>query len=192
MAIVRIDGYPEARYDREHWGTHNSQGPHLESSMGVHALLTVTHYLPSCHNHADPRCLSFRSQVATRELRSRHYVTMPNWTNKRSGLRKLITRAGPCGLGVLVLLAPLRLTTEVYLARETLVVVLVSTISTGIITVMAAAFLLCQELVRQLPVWSKSAVVQIAKLILQLRPSDDDQSAADTDLVEVVVTKHPV
>ena len=28
MAIVRIDGYPEARYDRK--GTLNPQGPHLE------------------------------------------------------------------------------------------------------------------------------------------------------------------
>src|SRR5580692_1351932 len=117
--------------------------------------------------------------------------TMPNGTNKRAGLRKLITRAWPCGLGVLVLLAPLRLATKVYLARETLVVVLVLAISAGIITVMAVAFVLCQEVVHQLPVWSKFAVVQITRLILQLRPPHDNQSAASTKLVEVAVTKHP-
>src|ERR1700693_4800414 len=84
--------------------------------------------------------------------------TMPNGTNQRAGLRKLISRAWPCGLGVLVLLAPLRLATKVYLAREILVVVLVLAISSAIITVMAVAFVLCQEVVRQLPVWSKFAI----------------------------------
>ena len=116
---------------------------------------------------------------------------MPNGTNKRAGLRKRMSRAWPCGLGVLVLLALLRLTTKVYLARETLVVLLVLAISVAIITVMVVAFVLCQEVVRQLPVWSKSAVVQIAKLILQLRPPHDDQKAAAAALVEVAVTKHP-
>lgn len=90
-----------------------------------------------------------------------------------------------------MLLAPLRLATKVYLARETLVVVLVLAISAGIITVMAVAFVLCQEVVHQLPVWSKFAVVQITRLILQLRPPHDNQSAASTKLVEVAVTKHP-
>jgi hypothetical protein len=116
---------------------------------------------------------------------------MSNGTNKRVGLRKLISRAWPCGLGVLVLLAPLRLASKVYLAREILVVVLVLAISSAIITVMAVAFVLCQEVVRQLPVWSKLAVVQIAKLMLLLHPPHEDQSAADTELVAVAVTKHP-
>jgi hypothetical protein len=116
---------------------------------------------------------------------------MSKGTNKRAGLRKLISRAWPCGLGVLVLLAPLRLATKVYLARETLVVVLVLAISAGIITVMAVAFVLCQEVVRRLPVWSKFAVVQIAKLILQFCLPHDDRGAADTELVEVAATNHP-
>src|SRR5580693_10286966 len=115
---------------------------------------------------------------------------MSKGTNKRAGLRKLISRAWPCGLGVLVLLAPLRLATKVYLVRETLVVVLVLAISAGIITLMAVAFVLCQEVVRQLPKWSKLAVVQFAKLIFQLRPPHDNQSAAETEFVEVAVTKH--
>jgi hypothetical protein len=131
--------------------------------------------------------LSVRTQLPDNRDRD----TMSNGTNKRVGLRKLITRAWPCGLGVLVLLAPLRLATKVYLARETLVIVLVLAISAGIITVMAVAFVLCHEVVRQLPVWSKLALAQIAKLILQLRPPHDNQSAADTELVEAVVTKHP-
>jgi hypothetical protein len=115
---------------------------------------------------------------------------MPNGINKRAGLRKLVTRAWPCGLGVLVLLAPLRLATKVYLARETLVIVLVLAISAGIITLMAVAFVLCQEVVRQLPKWSKVALVQFAKLVLQLHPPHDNQSAAETEFVEVAVTKH--
>ena len=102
-----------------------------------------------------------------------------------------MSRAGPCGLGVLVLLAPLRLATKVYLARETLVIVLVLSISAAIITVMAVVFVLSQEVVRQLSVWSKLAVEQIAKLIFQLRPPHDDQKAAAAALVEVPVTKHP-
>jgi hypothetical protein len=157
--------------------------------MAVYALLTVTDYSPGCHNHADTGCLSFPFVRRLPDNGDRD--TMPNGTNKRASLRKLISRAWPCGLGVLVLLVPLRLATKVYLARETLVIVLVLSISAAIITVMAVVFVLSQEVVRQLSVWSKLAVAQIAKLIFQLRPPHDDQIAADTELVEVAVTKHP-